>query len=56
MTGRMELRLPPDLLDRIERWRNQQPVPPTKAAAIRHIIEAGLDALDRPAGRKRSAG
>src|SRR6266550_64676 len=33
MTGRFELRLAPELLDRIERWRLRQPVAPTKAAA-----------------------
>jgi hypothetical protein len=47
MTGRFELRLAPELLDRIERWRLRQPVAPTKAAAIRYIIELGLDAADK---------
>ena len=47
MTDRFELRLAPELLDRIERWRLRQPVAPTKAAAIRYIIELGLDAVDK---------
>lgn len=45
MISRLELRLPPDLLDKIERWRNSQPVPPTKAAAVRYLLEYAVDAL-----------
>jgi hypothetical protein len=49
MTSRLELRLPPDTLDRIERWRQRQAVPPTKAAAIRHILELGLAEAEKGA-------
>jgi hypothetical protein len=49
MTSRLELRLSPDTLDRIERWRRRQAVPPTKAAAIRHIVELGLAEAEKGA-------
>jgi hypothetical protein len=50
MTGRLELRLPPEMLDRIERWRQRQPAPPTKATAIRYIMELGLAEAEKSSG------
>lgn len=49
LTSRFELRLAPELLDRIEQWRQGQPAAPSKAAAIRHIIELGLEAAEKAA-------
>lgn len=34
--------VPPELLARVDAWRNQQTVPPTRAAAMRHLIERSL--------------
>ena len=35
--------MPRDLRDRIDAWRNSQAVPPSRAAAIRYLIERGLE-------------
>lgn len=40
--GRFELLIPDELMARVDEWRQQQTVPPTRAAAIRHLIESGL--------------
>ena len=47
MTDRFELRLAPELLDRLEQWRQRQPAVPSKAAAVRYIIELGLTAAEK---------
>jgi hypothetical protein len=36
-----------DLLVRLETWRASQSVPPTRAAAIRHILTDFLDQYDQ---------
>ena len=41
---RIDLALAPALIARIERWRGRQPTIPTRAAAIRLLVEAGLAA------------
>lgn len=41
-TERFELRLHQDLLDNIDRWRFQQSGMPSRAEAIRRLVEAGL--------------
>ncbi len=41
---RVDLALAPALIERIERWRGRQPTIPTRAAAIRLLVEAGLAA------------
>jgi hypothetical protein len=54
-TERFEMRFSVDLLKAVDDWRNQQTVPPPRAAAIRFLIEAGLNAQradsDQPGGR-----
>ena len=37
--------IPKDMDDRIERWRESLPAQTSKSAALRAIIEAGLNAL-----------
>ena len=66
MTDRFELRLAPGLLDRLEQWRQRQPAVPSKAAAVRYIMELGLTAAEKadalhtagstPGGVKKSRG
>ena len=43
---RFELRLPPELGDRIDRWRRGVPSLPPRADAARRLIEFGLAAYD----------
>jgi hypothetical protein len=55
---RLYLRVTPEFVDRIETWRLSQPAPPTKTAAVLHLINLGLETsyrhrLSRP--RTRSA-
>ena len=40
--SRFEIRLPPELEDRIDEWRRSQPDLPPRAEAARRLIEAGL--------------
>jgi predicted DNA-binding protein len=40
--SRFELRLPPDLEDRIDNWRRHEPDLPPRAEAARRLIVAGL--------------
>jgi hypothetical protein len=39
---RFEMRVPRELLARVDEWRQEQTVPPTRAAAMRYLIEQGL--------------
>lgn len=39
---RFELRLDPDTLERIDEWRGAQPDVPSRSAAMRRLVEAGL--------------
>lgn len=41
-SGRFELRLDEDILNRIDRWRSQQADVPTRAEAMRRLADAGL--------------
>jgi hypothetical protein len=43
LTERFEMRFSPELIDKIDQWRETQPVPPSRAAAIRYLIETGLE-------------
>lgn len=39
----ISLRLPSDLLERIDRWRAAQPAPPTRTAIFRAALSEFLD-------------
>ncbi len=41
---RFELRLPPELGDKIDEWRREQADLPARAEAARRLIELGLEA------------
>ena len=43
-TERFEMRLDPSILSRIDNWRNQQNDDPSRAEAIRRLVENGLAA------------
>lgn len=49
---RFEMRVSEDFLRQIDDWRRQQPDLPSRAEAIRRLIEAGLAAQK---GRKKSS-
>ena len=44
---RVDLRVPPDLRQRLTDWRRRQEFPPTEAEAIRHAIRALVEFSDR---------
>jgi len=37
------VRIPPQLLERVEEWREAQPDKPSRAEAIRRLLAAALD-------------
>lgn len=39
---RFEMRIDSDLLDRLDSWRNNEDDPPSRAEAVRRLLEAGL--------------
>jgi hypothetical protein len=41
-TERLEMRIDPQLREDIDRWREQQAVPPSRSAAIRYLLVHGL--------------
>jgi hypothetical protein len=49
---RLNVIVPEALLKQINGWRRQQDDPPNISTAIRHLIEAGLDAMKK-AGKGR---
>ncbi|MCB4825498.1 hypothetical protein [Roseicella aerolata] len=49
---RFEMRLPPALADRIDRWRRDQPDLPNRAEAARRLMEIGLAAEEVHAPRR----
>jgi hypothetical protein len=42
MSERFEMRAPKGWLAAIDEWRQKQAIPPSRAAAIRYLVEAGL--------------
>jgi hypothetical protein len=46
---RFEMRISAELLARVDEWRQRQTVPPTRAAAVRWMIERCLGDYDCPA-------
>jgi len=49
-TAHIDVRVEPELVARIDAWRNQQRVPPTRSAAIVYMIEQFLAHDPPPAG------
>jgi hypothetical protein len=45
-TYRLDLRFPPDLVDRVDEFRRLEPDIPPRAEAIRRLVELGLKADD----------
>lgn len=41
-TFRMELRLSPDMVERLDEWRRHQPDIPTRSEAVRRLVERGF--------------
>ena len=41
-TDNLALRIEPDLREKIDRWREQQEIVPSRSAAIRHILSVWL--------------
>lgn len=54
-TERFEMRLDQGTIDRVDRWRAEQDNLPSRAEAVRRLMEAGLRASDNP-GISFSAG
>jgi hypothetical protein len=57
---RFEIRMDPELVERIDRWRSRQPGVPTRAEAIRRLVESmlqiqlGEDREEKPARKPGS--
>jgi hypothetical protein len=51
-TERLELRVDSEFLAKVDEWRRNQPDLPPRAAAIRRLVEKGIEA-DRPEQKKR---
>lgn len=52
---RFELRLPPELGARLNRWRGRQPDLPNRAEAARRLMEIGLKAEEAEAAKPKGA-
>ena len=42
--GRLEIRAPTDMIERVDAWRVDQPGRPSRSQAVRHLIDLALDA------------
>jgi hypothetical protein len=42
-TAHLDVRVEPALIDKIDSWRNLQPVPPSRASAISYMLQNWLD-------------
>ena len=49
-TAHLDIRVEPELVARLDDWLDRQPIPPTRSAAIVHIIERFLE-QEEEAGR-----
>jgi metal-responsive CopG/Arc/MetJ family transcriptional regulator len=47
---RFEMKVPEDLLARVDDWRRQHPDLPNRSEAIRRLIEAGLSTSGKSGG------
>ena len=45
---RFEIRWPPDLLERVDAWRQSQAIKRPRAAAVRYLVERALDGAYKP--------
>jgi hypothetical protein len=50
--GRLELRAPNHVIERIDNWRLEQPGTPSRSQAIRYLIDIALDTEDAKTTRK----
>lgn len=50
-TERFEMRLDPEMIERIDQWRREQPDLPGRAEAIRRLVDAALPKL-KPAKKR----
>lgn len=41
------MKMPAELIARVDEWRNSQPVAPPRAAAVRRLLELALDGLEQ---------
>lgn len=53
---RFEIRLSPQLSDKIDRWRRRQPDVPSRAEAARRLIDLGIDASPAPSPPRKVGG
>lgn len=49
----VNVRLPPDLLAKLDDWIASQPTPPTRAEAIRAMVAAALEVTGGSGGQRR---
>ena len=47
-TAHIDIRVEPELVERIDAWRGRQRVPPSRSAAIVHMIEDYLEHDPQP--------
>jgi metal-responsive CopG/Arc/MetJ family transcriptional regulator len=48
---RLQMLIEPSLVSRIDQWRAKQPGLPSRSEAIRRLVEASLEAADKPAAK-----
>jgi hypothetical protein len=50
-TERFQMRVSPSFLRLVDDWRRKQPDPPSRAEAIRRLVERGASAPEKPRRR-----
>ena len=53
LTTSFQIRTSAEWLSRVDEWRRGQPDIPTRAEAVRRLVEAALDAADKPAPARK---
>ena len=51
-TERFQMRVSPSFLRLIDEWRRKQPDLPSRAEAIRRLVERGINAPEKPSRRR----
>jgi hypothetical protein len=51
-TERFQMRVSPSFLRLIDDWRRRQPDLPSRAEAIRRLVERGINAPEKPSRRR----